>query len=116
MECRREHPELFQKGSYVPLVSSDMNQHLCAFARVYQEHGRNQVAIVAVPRLAYTLMGGKPVPPLEHAWGDAAIKLLQGAPEEFENIFTGERVQAKEGVLFCRDLFRRFHVCILSGR
>ena len=116
MEFRRDYPELFQKGSYVPLESSDKNQHLCAFARVYQEHGQNQVAIVAVPRFAYTLTGGKPVPPLEHIWGDAAIKLPQSSLEEFENIFTGERVQAKDEALLCSELFRQFPVCILRGR
>jgi len=61
------------------------------------------------------LAGGKPVPPLEHIWGDAAIKLPQDWPAEFENIFTGERLQAKDGALLLSDLFRRFPVCILRG-
>jgi hypothetical protein len=60
-------------------------------------------------------MGGKPVPPTEHVWGDAAIKLPDRAPQEFENIFTGERVVAQNGTLLCRDLFRIFPVCAMKG-
>ena len=100
----------------MPLESSELNQHVCAFARVYEENGRTDMAVVATPRFAYTLMGGKPVPPTEHVWGDAAIKLPEGAPGEFGNIFTGERVQAQDGLLLCRDMFRIFPVCVLKGR
>jgi (1->4)-alpha-D-glucan 1-alpha-D-glucosylmutase len=114
-EFRRDHPDLFHKGSYVPLESSTLNQHLCAFARDYQEHGRKEMTIVAVPRLAYTLMGGKPVPPLEHVWEEAAMKLPEGAPEQFENIFTGQRVTAKDGLLPFREVFKTFPVAVLNG-
>jgi len=115
LEFRRENPSLFHDGSYVPLESSQLNQHVCAFARVHEEDGRRQVAITAVPRFAYTLMAGKSVPPVENAWGEATLKLPEGAPVEFENIFTGERVHAQDGALFCRDLFRSFPFAILSG-
>jgi (1->4)-alpha-D-glucan 1-alpha-D-glucosylmutase len=115
LEFRREHFELFHQGSYVPLESSDLNPHICAFARVHEENGRTDMAIVVVPRFAYTLMGGKPVAPTEHVWGDAAIKLPDGAPEKFENIFTGEGVLAHNGTLLCRDLFRIFPVGVIKG-
>jgi (1->4)-alpha-D-glucan 1-alpha-D-glucosylmutase len=115
LEFRRENPSLFHDGSYVPLESSQLNQHVCAFARVHEQDGRTQVAITAVPRFAYTLMAGKSVPPVENAWGEATLKLPEGAPVEFENIFTGERVHAQDGALLCRDLFRSFPFAILSG-
>jgi (1->4)-alpha-D-glucan 1-alpha-D-glucosylmutase len=115
LEFRREHSELFHHGSYVPLESSELNQHLCAFARVHEENGQTDMAIVVVPRFAYTLMEGKTIAPAEHAWGDAAIKLPEGAPEQFENIFTGERVQTHNGTLLCRDLLRTFPVCVMKG-
>ena len=115
LELRRELPELFQKGNYVPLESSHLNQHVCCFARVWQAHGEKKLAIVAVPRFAYTLMGGKPASNSEDTWDDAAIQLPAEAPEEFENIFTGERLHASEGKLRCADLFRHFPVCVLKG-
>lgn len=115
MEFRREHPQLFQNGSYFPLEASELNRHLCAFARAYQAQDRNEFAIVAVPRFSCNLMGGKSAPPIEFIWDQAAIELPEGAPKQFENIFTGERVQANDRLLLCRDLFRSFPVCVLSS-
>jgi len=115
MEFRREHPQLFQKGSYLALEASDLNRHLCAFARTYADQNRREFALVAVPRFACTLMAAKSVPPLEHVWDEAIIKLPQGAPQEFQNLFTGERVRANDRSLLCRDLFKSFPVCVLSS-
>jgi len=70
---------------------------------------------VAVPRFSYTLMGGQEQPPAGQIWENVTLKLPPGAPSEFENVFTGERVRATDGMLFCRDAFSSFPVCILSG-
>jgi len=115
LEFRREHPDLFRKGSYIPLEPSITNQHVCAFARVLTHEQHTTMAIVAVPRFTYTLMGGVQKPPVGHVWENAALKLPPGAPSELENIFTGERAQANDGVLLCRDMFSSFPVCVLSG-
>ena len=115
LELRRKNPEPFQKGSYVPLESSTLNEHLCTFARVWQEHGEKKVVVVAVPRFSYTLTGGKPEKTGEDVWDDAVIQLPAEAPAEFENIFTSQRISANEGRLRCADLFRNFPVCILKG-
>ncbi|MBV9144551.1 MAG: malto-oligosyltrehalose synthase, partial [Acidobacteria bacterium] len=90
LEFRREHPDLFHKGSYVPLESSVLNQHLCSFARILGTNGSKQVAIVAVPRFLYTLTGGNTSMPSPEVWDEATIQLPVEAPDEFENIFTGE--------------------------
>jgi (1->4)-alpha-D-glucan 1-alpha-D-glucosylmutase len=115
MEFRREHAALFHKGNYIPLESSDFNQHVCAFARVLEEKSGKQMAVVAVPRFTYTLLEGKPLPPVGPIWGEATTKLPQDSPDQFENIFTGERVQSQNGVLLCRDLFKSFPVCLLRA-
>jgi (1->4)-alpha-D-glucan 1-alpha-D-glucosylmutase len=115
MEFRREHAALFHKGNYIPLESSDFNQHVCAFARVLEEKSGKQMAVVAAPRFTYTLLEGKPLPPVGPIWGEATIKLPQDSPDQFENIFTGERVQSQNGVLLCRDLFKSFPVCLLRA-
>ena len=44
---------------------------MLAFARRYE----GQAAIVAAPRLSYTLMRGKEEPPVGSAWGDAELAL-----------------------------------------
>src|SRR5437868_2192878 len=115
LEFRREHPELFRRGMYIPLEATSLNQHLCAFARVLEHEEHSEIAIVAVPRFSYTLAGGEVEPPTGKLWGDATISLPSQAPSEFENIFTGERVQANDGIILCRELFSSFPVCVLSG-
>jgi len=115
LDFRREHPELFRTGSYVRLDASNASQHVCAFARVLEDKSHASVAIVAVPRFSHTLMSGVPQAPLGEVWGEVAINLPESSPLEFENIFTGERVQAKDGRLLCREIFSAFPVCVLSA-
>src|SRR6202012_1761667 len=55
MRLRRDRRELFHVGRYHPLqAKGPRQQHVVAFAR---EHN-NQVAIIAAPRLSYTLAKG----------------------------------------------------------
>ncbi len=115
LELRREYPQLFQKGTYVPLESTEKNQHLCAFARIHEEHGRKEAVIVVVPRLAYTLMAGKAMPPLGDAWGNASITLPEGTGNEFRNVFTDQKLQAADHSLACRELFHSLPVAVLVG-
>jgi (1->4)-alpha-D-glucan 1-alpha-D-glucosylmutase len=118
LEVRREHPELFHQGGYVPLQATGMTRNVCAFARVH--HARNaatpEMAVVAVPRFAYAMMGGKPSASLEEAWGNSAINIPEEGPQEFTNVFTGETVRAEGCSLLCRELFHQFPVALLYGR
>ncbi len=113
LELRREYPQLFHKGTYVPLESSEKNQHVCAFARIHEEHGRKEAAIVVVPRLAYTLMAGKAAPPIGEIWGDASIMLPEGISHEFRNVFTDQKIQAADRHLSCRDILQSLPVAVL---
>src|SRR5580765_3521502 len=55
LRLRRDRRELFHPGDYQPMhATGAKHQHLVAFAREHQD----QIAIVAVPRLSYTLAGG----------------------------------------------------------
>lgn len=93
LRYRRDHPDLFTLGEYVPLEGDgEKAQHLCAFLR---RHG-DDVAIAVVPRLIVGLTQGVPVAPLGPAIWQETVLLL---PEvyagcRFRNIFTGETVQA----------------------
>src|SRR6202000_2452728 len=52
---RRDRRDLFHSGHYLPLQATrSKSRHVVAFAREHQQ----QVAIVAVPRLSYSLAGG----------------------------------------------------------
>lgn len=113
LELRREYPSLFQKGTYVPLESSDKNLHLCTFARIHEESGRREAAIIVVPRLAYTLMAGKAEPPIADVWGDATITLPEGIPSELRNVLTDNKVAATDRKLVCREIFETLPVAVL---
>ncbi len=113
LELRREYPSVFQKGTYVPLEGSEKNQHLCAFARIHEEDGRAEAAIVAVPRLAYTLMGGKAELPIGDIWGDATIALPEGPSGELRNVLTDKKVATTDRKLACREIFEKLPVAIL---
>ena len=112
---RREHPELFREGSYLPLEPSGSKaEHVIAFARRHEQ--LDQTIIVAAPRFSYSLMRGQLSPPLAGAWEETAIRLPRAAPNHFLNIFTGEIVAPSNGSLLCREVFGQFPVALLVGR
>jgi (1->4)-alpha-D-glucan 1-alpha-D-glucosylmutase len=112
LQFRREHGALFQLGGYRALAGAgEKAQHLVAFAR---EHEWDS-AIVAVPRLSYKLCGGRGDPPLARHWGETQLPVPPGLPGDFINVFTGERLRAEKGALWCRELFAQFPVALLSG-
>ena len=114
LNFRREHQELFQSGKYVPLYANrGKEEHVVAFARV--RHG--EAAIVAAPRLSYTLMKGNAEPPLAEAWSDSELVLppeVRGA--RWHNIFTGEVLNVAEGAPLCREIFAHFPVALFAVR
>ena len=76
---RREHHDLFKAGSYVPLeTSGNRREHVVAFARQHQP--RDEMAIVAVPRLSCSLMRGEMRPPLATMWENTELQLPRPAP------------------------------------
>jgi len=112
LNFRRERPELFQRGSYTPLSGSgEQQEHLVAFVR---EHDW-RMAVVAVPRLPYTLWRGEMGPWRGERWGETQLLLPPNAPNRFVNVFTGESFQVRERALLCRELFAHFPVALLSG-
>jgi len=112
---RREHHDLFMTGSYVPLeVSGSRREHVVAFARAYEE--RDQMAIVAAPRLSCSLMRGEMRPPLAAAWDNTELQLPRPAPTHLLNVFSGEVIESQNGTLLCREIFRSFPLALLAAR
>ncbi len=118
LNFRREVPELFSHGNYLPLsVVGAGKDHLCAFARTFG----NRVMIVAVPRLLVGLLRGDAdgVPLGREIWGETRV-LLPGPlhTRRFINILSGEELgtQANNGSdLWAADLFRHFPVALFSS-
>jgi len=113
LRFRREHPELFRAGSkYIPLYAADsVREHVIGFAGRREE----QMVISLAPRFAYTLMKGESRAPLGDVWGEASVALPPDSPTEFNNVFTGETVEAHDGRLLCREVFGCFPVALLSN-
>ncbi len=91
LTLRREHPEIFQEGDYLPHeVSGPKGSHACAFSR---SHGANRLVVV-VPRLVVGLTGGTPRHPVgEDVWMDTWLELPEEKPgSRYRNLFTGEEL------------------------
>jgi (1->4)-alpha-D-glucan 1-alpha-D-glucosylmutase len=90
LTLRKEHPELFEKGDYVPLtVTGARAEHVCAFARRYQD----LETIIIAPRLFVRLLGDTETHPVgASVWGDTVIELADAGERAYVNFFTGEDI------------------------
>jgi (1->4)-alpha-D-glucan 1-alpha-D-glucosylmutase len=132
---------LFTQGIYVPLTASGAREdHVVAFARSLD----NQWVLVAVPRLGMKLASSaKPFerlrvridlfprlgmklspsakPPLgKRLWKETLLHLPDGAPNGWQNVFTGEDLlvsdhNAAVRGLFVHEVFRRLPIALLIG-
>jgi (1->4)-alpha-D-glucan 1-alpha-D-glucosylmutase len=117
LKLRQEIPDLFEKGEYIPLVTSGPQaEHLVAFARRYED----QVAITVAPRL-YTRLSNASgaLLPGPNVWADTRIDVSDLPATDYRNALTGEavRVFEEEGGSFLRpeDLLKSFSVALLVG-
>jgi len=111
LALRNRIPEVFRRGEYVPAQATHgLGEHVIAFSRGEQ-------VLAAVPRFAYTLMGGKARLPLEEAWGHGELVVPEMAGAELENVFTGAFARVDEnGRLPLRAAFAEFPVALLARR
>lgn len=111
LRARREHRELFHSGRYTALEAlGSKSQHAVCFAR---EAG-GKFAVVAVPRLSYTLAGGSLRAPLGKSWNDTNISVPCAPGTILENSFTGERIKVNENqTISCGEVFGYFPVALL---
>jgi len=113
LRFRRDRAALFQIGKYLALQASGTKRdHVISFARDHE----GQVAIVAVPRLPYTLSDGAMRAPLGEIWEDTEIPVPSHTPEFLENIFTGETIKVTSNrTVLCREIFAHFPVALLAS-
>ena len=117
LRARREDPELFRRGTYLPLKLSGKNSgHIVAFARVHADRS----AVVAVPRLCATLLGERFASVCDHdLWDDARIELPNVRAACYHSVFTGECLpvgthQGETSSFFSvKEIIRNFPVALL---
>lgn len=108
------HPELFQRGEYLPLeCDGTKRQHVCAFARIHE----NKALVTVVPRLLAILNpDDKQLPIGAAVWDDTCI----AAPprpglSEFRDLFTGEIVTTESvGGRWVLPLAKVFQHCPIA--
>jgi (1->4)-alpha-D-glucan 1-alpha-D-glucosylmutase len=117
LNFRRGHRDLFEQGAYQPLtVSGAKESHVLAFARQLGD----QWVVVAVPRLVVKLSPSAKPPLGKLIWKETVLHLPEGAPHEWQNVFTGEALAVSDGNttepgLFVHELFHRLPVALLAG-
>ncbi|HEV2130796.1 MAG TPA: hypothetical protein VGR27_06825, partial [Longimicrobiaceae bacterium] len=114
---RREHPELFAEGEYLPLEGSGARgEHVVAFAR---RRGAEAV-ITVVPRLTAMLTRQREfalpdAQSWEESWIEGPEELLTG---RYRNVLTGEMVEARRqgarSTLSLAELLGNFPVALLE--
>ena len=93
LNFRRGHRDLFEQGAYQPLtVSGAKEDHVLAFAR----HLGNCWALVAVPRLVVKLSPSAKPPLGKRIWKETVLHLPEGAPNGWQNVFTGEALTVSD--------------------
>ncbi len=89
LEYRRLHPELFQRGEYLPLAcDGSKRQHVCAFARIRE----GNALVTVVPRLMALLSPDwKQFSMGAAVWDDSCVAAPPWPKQsEFRHLFTGE--------------------------
>ncbi len=114
LELRRNREALFRDGAYVPLaVTGERADHVCAFARLRGD----DCAVVVVPRLVCTLLGGQTVLPVgAGTWDDTAVDVSSLKRTEWEDVLTGDGLDAKAGRLPLAELLARVPLALLTAR
>ncbi len=115
LQLRRESPDLFRRGKYIPLVvTGSQAKHVVAYMRSFE----GQRLLTVIPRFASTLMRGKAELPLGAVWGDTALVISEEANSDtYTNIFTGRKIATAEGgrSLLLSAVFEDFPVAVLTG-
>jgi (1->4)-alpha-D-glucan 1-alpha-D-glucosylmutase len=89
LRFRRDHPELFLNGDYLPLrAKGDHAENVVAFAW----RRNDDWAVTVVPRLAANLTYPGSWPVGRRVWRNTSVEMEEPDPREWVNVLTGERV------------------------
>ena len=88
LNLRRQAPELFQRGSYLPLtVTGPAADHVCAFAQLWE----GRAVMVLAPRLLHTLCAGDAMRLTSALWAGTQLQPEAALPAgPWRDLLTGE--------------------------
>ncbi len=112
LQARSEAAPLFRHGNYFALpVEGDRSEHALGFVRRHEQ----RTALVAVPRLNFTLLNGEARLARAEDWGTTRLRVPQElAGHRLQNAFTGEAIVIpSDRCLLCAEVFAAFPVALL---
>ena len=106
---RRNHLELFQFGSYLPLSVAGTFAECCVgFAREHED----RFILVLAPRLTSRIG----FPPLDDRWGDTSVQLPEGFKNKIaQDIFTSEVRNLQGSSLALAQIFSTLPFAVLTN-
>jgi (1->4)-alpha-D-glucan 1-alpha-D-glucosylmutase len=111
LQARRRHPDLYQKGVYLPLTTAGSRAaHVVAFAR---RSGRTW-GLTLVPRFISAVVESGADPLGCGVWGDTVCRLPPGVPRSWTDAFTTSRIESG-GLLSVGEVLRHFPAALLTG-
>ena len=109
LRARREYPQVFQRGRYLPLTASGRYEdHVVAFARDAEELW----AVTIVPRFLVGLVREEEYPLGTAIWQDTRVPLPDGLSRTWRNALTGEVVHARDSLVI-GEILQSFPVALL---
>jgi (1->4)-alpha-D-glucan 1-alpha-D-glucosylmutase len=111
LALRQAFPDVYAQPAYAPLCAdAGREENVCAFSL---SSGERRIVAVA-PRLFASLMEEGDLAPLgAKAWGAARLPV---PPGRYDNVLTGETVEAGEKGVVLAELLARFPVALLRLR
>jgi (1->4)-alpha-D-glucan 1-alpha-D-glucosylmutase len=113
---RKERPELFETGEYVPLVGfGRAADHSIAFARRHDD----AYAIAIAPRFSSEFSALEKFPVGARIWHDSYVAIPDDAPVLWRNVITGEPVTAavadERKAIYVSDALKSCPVALLAS-
>jgi (1->4)-alpha-D-glucan 1-alpha-D-glucosylmutase len=103
LNFRKAQLPLFLQGDYIPLETrGPYGKHVVAFARRLEKAW----AVVAVPRFLTSIVAAGELSFGQEVWRKSFLSLPQDAPEDWVDLFTGEKIAATQRQ---RSRFLPFH-------
>jgi (1->4)-alpha-D-glucan 1-alpha-D-glucosylmutase len=112
LQARKQHRQLFESGSYVPLETAGEKEfHALAFARRHEDDW----AVAVAPRFLANLITSRQTPLGAEIWRNTEAVLPSDAPGDWKNELTGQSLTSKNK-LSMGEIFEFFPVALLTGR
>lgn len=109
LQVRQNYPDLFQRGSYVPIYPiGSLQHHIVAYYRQLDD----QIALVVAPRFLTGIVKEGELPIGEKVWHENRLPLPPNPSHRWVDMISGREIMGEE-TIWIRDIFESFPVALL---